>query len=98
MKWIEILQRLLSESANVLADIPFTMAGTPFQVAVWNAIRQIPIGQVETYAQVAMRVGKPKAVRAVASACRGPTRWPFLSRATGSSNPTTLKVNMHLRV
>lgn len=42
--------------------------GTPFQVKVWNELRNIPIGQIRTYQQIANRIGKPKAVRAVANA------------------------------
>jgi len=50
-------------------DIPVDVAGTPFQKAVWNAIRSIPHGRTETYAQIAEKIGHPKSVRAVASAC-----------------------------
>lgn len=42
--------------------------GTPFQVQVWAALLEIPPGRVGTYAEVARRVGRPKASRAVASA------------------------------
>lgn len=47
--------------------IAFTF-GTPFQRAVWQALREIPYGETRTYAQVAQAVGRPKAVRAVGSA------------------------------
>lgn len=42
--------------------------GTPFQRAVWQALREIPYGETRTYGQVAQAVGRPKAVRAVGSA------------------------------
>lgn len=42
--------------------------GTEFQKAVWNALSEIPSGETRTYAQIAERIGRPKAVRAVASA------------------------------
>lgn len=45
------------------------LTGTVLQQAVWQAITQIPYGQTITYTQLADKVGKPKAVRAVASAC-----------------------------
>lgn len=43
--------------------------GTPFQQKVWRALRTIPKGQTRSYAWVAKKIGKPKAVRAVANAC-----------------------------
>jgi methylated-DNA-[protein]-cysteine S-methyltransferase len=49
-------------------DLPLTAPGTPFQRAVWQALRQIPYGSTMTYREVAEEVGNPKAVRAVGSA------------------------------
>jgi O-6-methylguanine DNA methyltransferase len=43
--------------------------GTDFQQAVWGEIRRIPRGKTRTYGEVATAIGKPKAVRAVGSAC-----------------------------
>ena len=45
-----------------------TTFGTPFQKRVWNELCTIKKGQVITYTELAKRIGKPKAVRAVASA------------------------------
>jgi methylated-DNA-[protein]-cysteine S-methyltransferase len=42
--------------------------GTPFQVQVWAALRQIPVGQTISYSELALRIGRPTAVRAVAAA------------------------------
>jgi AraC family transcriptional regulator of adaptative response/methylated-DNA-[protein]-cysteine methyltransferase len=36
---------------------------------VWGVLRKIPAGTTATYAEVAQRIGKPRAVRAVAQAC-----------------------------
>ncbi len=44
------------------------LIGTLFQLTVWNYLRQIPKGTVKTYSQVANAIGKPSAIRAVASA------------------------------
>lgn len=44
------------------------LAGTPFQVKVWQALLEIPWGQTETYSQLAGRIGHPKACRAVGNA------------------------------
>jgi methylated-DNA-[protein]-cysteine S-methyltransferase len=40
-------------------------AGTPFQRLVWGALREIPCGQTRSYGEIARRIGKPAAVRAV---------------------------------
>ncbi|RZD35079.1 MAG: 6-O-methylguanine DNA methyltransferase [Methanobacteriota archaeon] len=45
------------------------MKGTPFQVKVWNELKKIPRGEVRTYKEIAIKIGKPKAARAVANAC-----------------------------
>jgi methylated-DNA-[protein]-cysteine S-methyltransferase len=42
--------------------------GTPFQLAVWNALLEIPYGDTISYAELARRIGKPSAVRAVGAA------------------------------
>tara|TARA_B100001564_G_C20087700_1_gene423549 strand:- start:101 stop:376 length:276 start_codon:yes stop_codon:yes gene_type:complete len=44
------------------------LKGTKFQVKVWSFLKKIPRGTVITYSQVAKAVGKPSAIRAVASA------------------------------
>ncbi|WP_294391954.1 methylated-DNA--[protein]-cysteine S-methyltransferase [uncultured Sphingomonas sp.] len=69
---------VLVESARQLADYfvgrreSFTIAldfrGTLFQVAVWRALLDIPFGETRTYADVARRIGRPDAVRAVGAA------------------------------
>lgn len=43
--------------------------GTEFHRAVWNELKKIPRGQTRTYSAIAAAIGKPKAVRAVGSAC-----------------------------
>ena len=50
-------------------DAPLDARGTEFQQLVWSALRGIPAGTTVTYAELARRVGRPGAVRAVASAC-----------------------------
>lgn len=46
-------------------DLPLVLEGTEFQLCVWRALRMIPYGETISYAQLAERIGKPKAVRAV---------------------------------
>lgn len=45
------------------------LPGTRFQKAVWDALRKIPRGQTKTYGEIAAAIGRPKAARAVGSAC-----------------------------
>jgi methylated-DNA-[protein]-cysteine S-methyltransferase len=49
-------------------DVPLAPQGTPFQLAVWEQLRRIPSGVTTTYGELAQRVGKPGAARAVGSA------------------------------
>jgi AraC family transcriptional regulator of adaptative response/methylated-DNA-[protein]-cysteine methyltransferase len=50
-------------------ELPLDVRGTAFQQRVWKALREIPAGETTTYAEIAGRIGQPKAVRAVAQAC-----------------------------
>ena len=50
-------------------NLPLDVRGTAFQERVWMALREIPPGVRVSYAQIAERIGSPKAVRAVAQAC-----------------------------
>ncbi|KPP88436.1 MAG: AraC family transcriptional regulator / methylated-DNA-[protein]-cysteine-methyltransferase [Rhodobacteraceae bacterium HLUCCO07] len=67
-----------------LVDAAFTrngetrlhMIGAPFQIKVWEALLQIPSGQVTTYSEIAGAIGNPNAVRAVGTAVgRNPVSW-----------------------
>lgn len=48
---------------------PLAPVGTTFQQQVWQALRAIPFGEVRSYAEVARRLGRPNAGRAVGGAC-----------------------------
>lgn len=50
-------------------DLPLDVRGTAFQHQVWAALRDIPPGETATYGDIARRIGKPAAVRAVGTAC-----------------------------
>lgn len=49
--------------------LPLDIRGTVFQQRVWQALREIPPGSTASYAEIANRIGSPKAARAVAQAC-----------------------------
>ena len=57
------------EAPGVGLDLPLDIRGTAFQQRVWQALRAIPPGQTATYAEIAARIGAPKAARAVGRAC-----------------------------
>jgi methylated-DNA-[protein]-cysteine S-methyltransferase len=46
-------------------DLPIALTGTPFQRTVWTALREIPYGETVSYGQLAERIGRPGATRAV---------------------------------
>lgn len=49
-------------------DLPLAPQGTAFQMAVWDALQEIPYGEVRTYGEVARAIGRPKTYRAVGQA------------------------------
>lgn len=49
-------------------DLPLLFTGSPFQCRVWEELLRIPYGTTLSYGELASRIGRPKAVRAVASA------------------------------
>ncbi|MFC3712673.1 bifunctional DNA-binding transcriptional regulator/O6-methylguanine-DNA methyltransferase Ada [Sphingoaurantiacus capsulatus] len=50
-------------------SLPLDVRGTAFQQQVWEALRRIPAGRTASYAEIALAIGRPAAVRAVAQAC-----------------------------
>ena len=59
----------LVEAPGIGLDLPLDVRGTAFQQRVWQALREIPIGETVCYAEIARRIGSPQAARAVAAAC-----------------------------
>lgn len=57
------------EAPAIGLDLPLDVRGTAFQQRVWQALRQIPVGERVTYSELAKRIGAPKSTRAVAQAC-----------------------------
>ena len=49
-------------------DLPLDLRGTPFQLAAWRALAEIPYGETRNYAEQAARIGRPGAARAVGTA------------------------------
>lgn len=69
------LEPLVSKVAGFLAapavglDVPMDVRGSAFQLRVWGALREIPAGSTETYAEVARRIGAPQSAKEVGEAC-----------------------------
>lgn len=76
--WCEGDHRVLNEAQSQLAgyfagerrqfDLPIAPHGTPFQLAVWRELLRIPYGETISYAELASRIGRPNAMRAVGAA------------------------------
>jgi AraC family transcriptional regulator of adaptative response/methylated-DNA-[protein]-cysteine methyltransferase len=57
------------EAPRLGLNLPLDIRGTAFQQRVWRALQEIPVGATVSYADIARRIGSPKATRAVAGAC-----------------------------
>jgi methylated-DNA-[protein]-cysteine S-methyltransferase len=61
----DALQRYFAGELAAIDALPVKTAGTQFQREVWRALRSIPCGSTISYSQLAARIGRPAAVRAV---------------------------------
>jgi AraC family transcriptional regulator, regulatory protein of adaptative response / methylated-DNA-[protein]-cysteine methyltransferase len=66
-KWLATAIAFIERPAQGL-DLPLDLQGTALQRRVWQALSKVPCGQTTSYTQIARRVGRPDAVRAVAQA------------------------------
>ena len=64
----EQLTAYLDGSLEAFHDVELAPLGTPFQAAVWTALRAVPYGATTTYGELATSIGRPTAVRAVGAA------------------------------
>ncbi len=64
------IDQLTAYFAGTVTDFDLRLAprGTPFQLRVWQALRAIPYGETISYGELARRVGRPEAARAVGAA------------------------------
>jgi methylated-DNA-[protein]-cysteine S-methyltransferase len=61
----ETMKSYFAGKLSSIDAVPTQTAGTPFQREVWRSLRQIPCGLTISYAELAKRIGRPNAVRAV---------------------------------
>ncbi|MFT5505630.1 MAG: AraC family transcriptional regulator of adaptative response [Gammaproteobacteria bacterium] len=66
--WVDALDRHISKQSP-RPDLPLDLRGTTFQMKVWQFLLSVNEGEVLSYSELANQIDKPKAVRAVASAC-----------------------------
>jgi methylated-DNA-[protein]-cysteine S-methyltransferase len=64
----ERLQEYFDGRLNALDTTPVNLGGSAFQQQVWAELREIPVGQTWSYGQLAARLGRPQASRAVGHA------------------------------
>lgn len=67
-RWIGAVLELL-DGQTPCVGIPLDLQGTSFQLRVWQALREIPLGEVRSYSEIAEAIGAPSSARAVARAC-----------------------------
>jgi AraC family transcriptional regulator, regulatory protein of adaptative response / methylated-DNA-[protein]-cysteine methyltransferase len=79
-RWVGAILRHLDGKEPHL-DLPLDVRATAFQRQVWEALRRIPYGRTQSYAEVARAIGRPRATRAVAQAC--------------ASNPAAIVIPCH---
>lgn len=72
-------------------DLPIEPKGTSFQMDVWNALKEIPYGEVRSYGQIAATIGNYRASRAVGMACNRNPLWIVIPchRVVGSNHTLT---------
>lgn len=56
------------QGKRTVFSLPFKLIGTTFQLAVWKELQNIPYGQTTSYKEIAQKINKPKAYRAVGMA------------------------------
>jgi len=61
----ETIARYFAGELDAIDHIPVETGGRPFQRKVWQALRTIPCGTTSSYGELAKRIGRPAAVRAV---------------------------------
>lgn len=80
-RWAQHITDFLEQDGKVTLDVPLDMYGTAFQRLVWQELLKIAPGEVKTYQQVAVEMGRAKSSRAVGRAC--------------ATNPVSLIVPCH---
>ena len=65
----QALEKYFAGKPVSFEDLPLDLQGSPFHLQVWRELRKVPPGKTVSYQELARRLGKPKAARAVGQAC-----------------------------
>ncbi len=65
--WARAIAKYLA-GLSPMPTLPLDIRGTPFQLSVWEQLRAIPRGETRSYSEIARRIGRPRAIRAVGTA------------------------------
>jgi methylated-DNA-[protein]-cysteine S-methyltransferase len=65
----QALEKYFAGTPVTFEDLPLDLQGSPFHLQVWRELRKVPPGETVSYQELARRLGKPKAARAVGQAC-----------------------------
>ena len=65
--WARAIAKYLNGRAP-MPTLPLDIRGTPFQFSVWEQLCAIPRGETRSYSEIARRIGRPRAIRAVGTA------------------------------
>ncbi len=65
---VDSLQRYFAGELHAIDDLPTHTGGSAFQQRVWQELRTIPCGQIMSYGELAARIGRPTAARAIGMA------------------------------
>ncbi len=66
-QWADTLASYVAGRSK-MPTLPMDVRGTPFQFSVWEQLREIPAGETRSYSEIARRIGRPRAIRAVGTA------------------------------
>jgi AraC family transcriptional regulator, regulatory protein of adaptative response / methylated-DNA-[protein]-cysteine methyltransferase len=66
-QWADALAAYIAGNSKMPTP-PMDIRGTPFQFSVWEQLRAIPAGDTRSYSEIARRIGRPRAIRAVGTA------------------------------
>ena len=65
----DAVESWLADGGDSITEVPVSLAGSPFFVEVWQRLRSVPAGEVVSYQELAQMAGRPRAMRAVGTAC-----------------------------
>ena len=82
----------------IIDGLPVRTAGTAFQRLVWDSLRAVPCGTTLSYAELARRIGRPSAVRAVSRPLEQPTRPTSRPKTAALSRPIRMLLSVEAAI